>query len=54
MVTGDQWKCWCGTSNFFLRKRCRDCGITRDQKLADEPWYCVGEPTKETSNDASR
>lgn len=24
---GDQWDCGCGWSNFFLRRRCRHCGL---------------------------
>ncbi len=24
---GDQWDCGCGWSNFFMRRRCRNCGL---------------------------
>ena len=41
MVWGDQWLCPCGTHNFFMRTKCRDCGEVGlpDEKL--EPWHVV-------------
>lgn len=28
-VWGDQWVCRCGWHNFFMRRRCRACGVFR-------------------------
>lgn len=27
MIYGEQWSCGCGWSNFFLRRKCRNCGL---------------------------
>jgi hypothetical protein len=32
---GDQWICECGTHNFFLRPKCRRCGKSIDDRVAD-------------------
>lgn len=36
MIWGDQWVCGCGTHNLILRRKCRDCGLPQELKLANE------------------
>jgi hypothetical protein len=30
---GDQWLCSCGTENFFMRRKCRDCSRLKPTKV---------------------
>ncbi len=42
MLWGDQWICKCGTHNFCLRKKCRDCGEEKEKaSVGEESWVEV-------------
>lgn len=41
MIYGDQWNCPCGWANFFLRKRCRNCGREKHVNAALTPAEAV-------------
>jgi hypothetical protein len=48
---GDQWECWCGWSNFILRKKCRNCGVTRPEQPRIKTWREVmKEPEKKRAS----